>query len=347
MEYSASNPLIIDSEESAINAIKRLLSGEISCATARALQFDGWPVTRAYVAAKHLDSALTPYMMEGYIDLQRSLFRSYALLTQGDGNARRLSEELKSQLELVVKVESGSSDGSIDWTEVLNKVLEGLVNKMEPTHIVITVISLALIYGGVTILLRHLDGKKEERLAEISNKTTIQTLEALKFSTEKDVERFKIIESAISNFPKLRAIEDDAVSARESVVKHYTRDQDALIDGVHITQEAGKQLTRNSRALSTTVHLDRIYRINRVDSTSPIGFRVKLEDLETRVEIDAGVQDAILSQEQKAILRDAEWGKTPVRALIDAREKDGEIFDAVVMKVEAAPRSNTNDSKHE
>ena len=70
-----------------------------------------------------------------------------------------------------------------------------------------------------------------------------------------------------------------------------------------------------------------------MDSTDPTSFRVTVENVETKTQIDATVQDSSLTPENKGILQDAEWSRKPVKLEINAKELRGEIRNAIVIKV--------------
>ncbi len=208
-----------------------------------------------------------------------------------------------------------------------------MVSKMDPTHLVLMILGLSLIYAGQSVCRAYFQKEKDEKIAEIQSKQVVESLEALKFANETDLERMKILAEAMKATPQLAPIADDADDARQSLVRHMTKDTDARVNGVEMPQTAGQRLTRNTRSSSKDIRLDGVYKINHVDATTPDGFRVKLENVETGQEFYAGVQDALLSEEHKTIMQNAEWKKVPVRAEINAKIKKDEIFEAIVLSV--------------
>ena len=75
--------------------------------------------------------------------------------------------------------------------------------------------------------------------------------------------------------------------------------------------------------------------IERVDTTVPDGFRVRLKSVDGEMTLSAGVQDALISQEQREVIQSAEWGKVPLRVKLDAKERRGLIIEATIREVEA------------
>lgn len=333
-DYTEQQPLLIRSEDEAWEAIQELIDKRSTIQSVNALRFEGWPEITAYIPGARLNGALTPYMMEGFVDLQRAIYRSHAILTHEQANARVLSDYEKDRLELVVRVEEGSSDNTIDFWDIALQIGRSLVDKMDPTSIVITILGLGVLYAGQSAFRVWIDAQKEEKIAEIQSKQVVAALDALQFSQQADVERWQIMEKVKGAVPKFVQLEDDANLAKQSLTRHLTKNTDATINGVTVPQDAGQRLTRGTRSNSKEVRLDGVYRIVKVDTRAEDGFRVRLENIDTGIEFEAGVQDALISQEQKTTLQQAEWGKTPVSTKINAKEKSGEIFDAIVVEVE-------------
>src|SRR5262249_53139492 len=81
----------------------------------------------------------------------------------------------------------------------------------------------------------------------------------------------------------------------------------------------------------TQVRLTGLYRVGKVDTTAPDGFRVTLIDVKTGEEISASLIDAIISAEHRDAIQAAEWNKQPVLVELTARKLRKRIVDAVVI----------------
>ena len=92
----------------------QLVNGELDTASVDELEFGDWVKSRVYIHGKRYDSALNTYMMQGWQDAQRALYRSYAITAKGAADARSLTDSEREKLELVVQIKSGSSDQEAD-----------------------------------------------------------------------------------------------------------------------------------------------------------------------------------------------------------------------------------------
>jgi len=213
MEY----PIRVSSDDDAWKTFEQMLSGDLSVDKMSDFEFDRWPLFKIYIPGARLDSSLTPYMMQGYVDFQRTIFRSHALLLHNDANARKLSDYEKQQLEIIVKVQGGSSDTEAELWKILSESASAAVGKMEPQHIITTVLGLGLLWASQSVLRTWLEGRKEQRIAEVQSEQQKEILSALKFSHEKDVERMPIFSEARSKDPKFQGFIEEDSEAKASI----------------------------------------------------------------------------------------------------------------------------------
>jgi hypothetical protein len=127
--------IAIDSEYDAWRFLSQLVEGELDTASVDELAFGDWVKLRVYIHEKRYDSALNTYMMQGWQDAQRALYRSYAITAKGTADARSLADSEREKLELVVKIKSGSSVQEADMTDVLKETALAAVGRMKPNQI--------------------------------------------------------------------------------------------------------------------------------------------------------------------------------------------------------------------
>lgn len=80
--------------------------------------------------------------------------------------------------------------------------------------------------------------------------------------------------------------------------------------------------------------MDGQYRILSVDSSNPDEFKVKLRCLRSKTEFVAKVQDKTMEGRHIEALKNGEWTRSPVKLQINAKDLEGSIKDAVVIKAE-------------
>lgn len=339
--------LEVNSEERAWEILAGLLDNEIEIESIDDLILGDWVKATVLIPEERYDSALNTYMMQGWQDAQRAIYRSYALVAKGTADGRVLSDLEKDNLELVVKVKSGSSDQEADLIDVLKEAAKGAVEKMEPEQIAIVLLVLILTWGGQSVLRTWLNNRKEERLAELSqasNKEAFQTISKA-FETIQavatDEGKMSVLEQATDEISVVKDLRDEAQKARASIVKHAAQ-TDASVNGVSIPADAGQNLTRESRSTATEEQKDGAYRVQKVDTQVPDGFRVFVENVETEEQFSASVQEVISSLSHREVIKEAEWSKVPVQLQINAKIYKGKVTDAVILR---ADKFETPDSE--
>lgn len=323
----------IQSEEEAWDVLKQLIDGQIRVRSIDEIQLGGWVKSTIYIPENRYDSAMSPYMMKGWIDAQKALFRSYALVSKGAANGRLLTDAEKDQLEIIVTVKSGSSDQQTELNDVLKEVLVGAVDKMDPTTLAIVLIASALIWAGQSSLRSWLDNRKEIKLAESNNAAMIKALSTIETVAQGDKANAEAIQKALEMEPLLEGLKNEADEARHSLVRHASQ-SDAYLNGVSIPANAAHALTTSSRSSSEDVRKDGVYYIRKVDTTVPDGFRVHLEAKDTGEVFQANVQEVLSSLTDREVIQEAEWSKAPVWLQVNAKLMRNQIVDARVLRAD-------------
>ena len=238
----------INSEEQAWEVLSDLLDDKIEIESLDDLVLGDWVKATVLIPGQRYDSALNTYMMQGWQDAQRAVYRSYALVSKGSADGRVLSDLEKDNLELVVKVKSGSSDQEVDLVGILKEAASGAVEKMEPQQIAIVLIVLILTWGGQAVFRNWLNNRKEEKLAELSegtNKEAFRTIskafDAIQ-SVSSDQQRIAALDRAQEQVPLVEGLREQAEVARASIVKHASQ-TDAAINGISVPAEAGQKIS--------------------------------------------------------------------------------------------------------
>lgn len=336
-ELSDSAPLpdiIITSEEDAYRVLQMAVDGQIQ--PFGNIVFQGWPTLNLYLRGEKFHQSITPTVMRGLLEFQKGLYQSYAA-AKYNHPTKRLSESEKKALEIRVDVKDGSSDLDINYQELAGELMKQLVGKMEPVHIVITVVTIAVLYFGTSAYRSYLEDRREIRSKEITDETQRQALETTKFAGAQETERMRIMASLIANDHRVENISRLAHETHTEVVKSMAAGDSSQIDGIPLTPELAESLTRNAKRKSSDVRLDGIYRLIKLDWTDPLKFKVRVFNIESGLQLDAEVQDESLTGEYKAALRQAEWSRTPVALKINAKLLGDQYRDATVIAAAPAP----------
>lgn len=333
--------IVIRSEADAYEVLR--LARDRQLGPYNSIIFDGWPTLNLYLKGEKFHQSITPTVMKGLLEFQKGIYRSYAA-AKYDHPAKRLSEQERDDLEIRVDVYEGSSDLGINYQELATKLFEQMVGKMDSQDIVITIVTIAVLYFGTSAYRSFLENRKETRLKEISDETQRETLAALKYTSDQETKRAEIIADLAKANQKISNIAEIAYSAQTDVVKALAAGSSAKVEEIPLTSSIAETLTQNARRKSEEVRLDGIYRLIKLDWADPNKFKVRVFNTKTGIYLDAEVQDDSLTGKYKEALREAEWSRSPVTLKINAKTfGDDSYQNAVVISAEkyVAPVENS------
>jgi hypothetical protein len=298
-------------------------------------RFKGWPQIEVYLPDTPQDASISPSMMEAFIELQKTIYRSHTFLASDTGNLRTLSKIEREHFEFRVQVKPGSSDYNIDLTEIAKSLGADVVGHMTGPQITITVLGIALIVASVVAFKYWLNSKTEQRKSESDDADKRQWLETYQKQLEHDSHRIGLLMKAIEKQPVLGEIEASAEVARSSIVRAVGQENGGRAFGVELAPEFAAEISTTKRQQSTEIRLAGVYRVARVDTTVADGFRVTLADEKTGEEITASLIDALVSAEHKVAIQEAEWSKGLIFVELLAKRLRKRVVDAVVVNVQS------------
>jgi hypothetical protein len=321
----------IRNEDDAWKALQDALEKRVEISPDMKIIWGGWPVIRIYLPNVPEDASISSTMMSAILELQTSIYRTHALLTTGDSSLRSLTRFEREQFELRVKVEKGSSDLSINLPDIIAKYGNDIVSKMTGSELLIMILGLALIYASKLAYSEYLSNKTAQRRIVSDDEKTKHLLDNFRTHLEHDSKRYEMLTQAINSRPALKQIEYSANVARDEIVKAVAEENGGKIQGIDLPREVATEISSVSRSQSSEAHIAGQYRVAKVDTTVPDGFRVTLEDVKSGEMITASLFDAIISAEHRRALRDAEWSKEPVFVEMTGRRLHGRMVDAKIV----------------
>lgn len=326
--------IIIRNEDDAIEMLRQVIEGEREIAPAN-IAFEGWPKLVLHLDGPKYHKTVTPTVMHGLLELQRELNRAYALTRYNTVSTRNLTKEERSDLEIAVEVEEGSSNLEVDFQEILLKFVELAGAKMEPIHIVITVLGVAGMYFGSTVIKNYLETRRRIREIEIKSEDEKALLSNMRFASEEETKRARIIADLANRDYRVHNLERSAHDAHTAIVKAASSAEEAEIQGVAVDGGTAHVLTQNARRKAEEVRIDGRFLLLKVDARRTDEFRVTVKNCDSGEEIDAVVQDDTLSQKYRETLQEAEWSRKAVYLKINAKRVGEEIRKATIIAVEA------------
>lgn len=329
--------IIIRSEDDAISLLSKCLSKEIAFNLGE-LSFDGWPAFNLHVIGPQYHQSITPSIMSGFLDLQKEVYKAYALAKYNTVSTKNLTKEERKKLEFTVDVEDGSSNFDINLQDLLARFIDQAASKMEPTHILIALLGMSLLYFGSNAFKSYLDQRQRSREAELKSSQQGELISALKYLSQEETKRAELISSLVKTDYRLQNLESASYDAHTSILKSLKNSQQADVQGIEIDGDVAELLSQNARRKSEDVRIDGKFKLLKVDASNAAAFKVTIQNCDSDEVIDAKVQDESLSTNNRLTLQDAEWSRTPVLLKINAKSKGDEIHSAVIIDVQKLNR---------
>lgn len=272
------------------------------------LVFDGWPNFNLKISGKDWHGTVPTRVMAPLLEVQRDLHRAYVTVCYDTTSLNRLKAEDRDLLELVVKVNKGSSDYEASMSKQLTELAKKAVDKMNSRDIVIMVLGIALTLGGNEFGKAWLAARQVENQAE-------QTVELSKQETE----RLKIFAEAVAVKPVLAETQADVVESQNRLLKAVKPGDEITISGVVLDSVQVADVVQQDRARAEDIDITGVFRVLANDTTKHQGFQIKVARIEDGLTFTAMVP-LELDIAQQRLIQKAEWSKgaTLVRLSITA-----------------------------
>lgn len=318
--------LRITSEDKAWDVFKDAVGGNL-IGEVSSVEFLGWPEITITLDGGKFESSLTTAVMENLIEVQRNLNRSYALLNYNINDSRRNTAGDRDNIELVFKVEKGSTDITAAIANGLQNLITSMGDKMDPTQFLILILGSGLLYCGQSVYRERLKKQIEEKKIDAD-------LEIKK----EDTERFKMLSEVVAKVPVLKTIAYESEDAQAALVKAASYADNASLMGIDtISKSTYQSLTKNPRSRSKEVRLDGSYRVLIADKGNPDG-RYKLSgDLG---EFTASMDEENLDSSDIDFFKSAFWSGAEIELKINAKSLRGNIFEASIVGVKSLDKDD-------
>jgi hypothetical protein len=137
--------------------------------------------------------------------------------------------------------------------------------------------------------------------------------------SQEETKRTETIARLADQNPQVKEMRDIATSVQSDLLKSVSSADSARFGGTVITNEVAEALTQGSRREAKQVRLDGDYRLLKLDWSFPSAFKVKIQNIQTGLELNATVQDESLTGAYKEAIKNAEWSRKRLALEINAR----------------------------
>ena len=271
--------------------------------------------------------------MEGLLSYQSSLNRAFLLVEEGSTNLRSLSEEDRKAQELKFKVNSGSTEIDPDLVGVLKEFVKSAGHNMTGTDLTIVLIVAALLWASVAGWKAWLDAKTKTAQDDTNSKNIKEILQAGRVASAADVEKMALMTSAIERAMGSQALIETGDEGKQGILRAASKVDNSEIAGLPVSPEVARRVVRHARSDPSREEMSGQFKVVRTDPEHAEGFRVKVRNEATGEEFFAGLRDALISEDDRAIIMKAEWDHTSFEARVAVLRHRGEITSAEIVAV--------------
>lgn len=193
------------------------------------IKFEGWPILLINVKGDKFHSSLTSSMISGMALMNDAFQRAYAMAKYGTPKLNLLTNEDKQALDVIFKIEEGSTESCTDWSCTANTALTFLqqtmenMSGMEKMTVLLALIG-ALTIGGCYYLNRKSADKKSEQDARSDDIATVVAGMRDTFAIAADIK-------SKGETPNSREIEGYGDVAKTAVLKSVANDAESAVVG--------------------------------------------------------------------------------------------------------------------
>ncbi len=324
----------ITSEEEAFDLLSKLIEG-FQLEGSFEVEFESWPRFVIRIKGSDFDGTIPTRIMPALLELQKEIHRIYCKINYGEENARRLTKQSRNELELLVRVDKGSSVFETLLNEPIVRILQGAITKMTPEQITATLIVFGLSITSVFFWKMWLNYQLKEKELDY-------TLELSRL--EKD--KMELISKAAQKFPETRTASEGMDNVRNELLARMKPTDNLEIDTgteeapyptpVQINGEQASQIIHKPREKSVERLIDGEFFLRSTDFTKAEGVRAEVQRLSDGYTFRADIPLGVLKHDQIEALKNNSWNKKSVLMSILVKELYNSYTSAKVVSVKKA-----------
>jgi len=306
-----------------------LVSNFVATGTVERVVFSGWPRMAISVKGPGYESSISAAQMDALLGFQTAVNRAYAAIAKGHFDARYLTDDEASDLELRTKVKKGSSIFETD----LSPLIQALSVAVKSANSDLLVVAAVLVCLGITapaILKRIYDGRAEE--LRLKNEGALISAVTNRNTDERNQERLfdKALGRVSKKYPALAAITLHLNKAQVQLIDSMHDADSATISGVTLGRD---QIETLSKRRPRRKHYQQIlkgdFEISAMTKRQK-GYRLTLVEIDTDVAIIADLDTTSIAEIKVTRLLRAFRESSPVWFAINIRRSDQSIIKGAV-----------------
>jgi hypothetical protein len=335
--------VVIGTDAQAVVLLRKLLESPRS--TIPDVEFDNWPRFEMHVKGARYHSTITPELMESFLDLQKTINQSFALVHYS-ASSRKLKDSDREDLKILIKVGEGSSGFSAVLEDQVKTIASGIAEgfkNMESKHKLIAILAIGALAVGGYSFNSFMESQKELRLAELKNidndgerAERMKALETYKEMSLQQVEKLDMAYGKVLTvMPQIQAISEQMAGTYSKMLASTVDADHVTVQGRKVPGQLVREISNAPRNASTSDRVSSIFRIRGVDHTSKNEYKFKLYDVLKGVEIQAVLpkDGSLVTDQLLDIIQAAEWGGKVVELQLLTRSRSGKLVRAEIEKV--------------
>lgn len=335
--------VIIKDDESALKLLEQLLASDD--ASFPEVEFRNWPRFEMHVTGERYHSTITPELMESFLDLQKTIHKSYALVRYAD-SSKRLTKADREELKILVEVTDGSSGFIAKLEEQAETIAQGIVEgfkSMESKHKLIAVLGLGVAGLGYLGFSEYIEAQKDVRKTEIAKlesdaerEERLKTLELFKSMSEGEAARHtELFRMLTERMPQIQTISDHMAGTYDKLISSTADSESVSLQGVTLPGSFVEEISKSPRNVAVEDRLASVYRIRGVDHRSREEYKLALYDVIKKVDVTATLprDGSFVTDQILDVIQEAEWGQKVVLLQLVTKTRAGKMVKAEIEKV--------------
>lgn len=313
--------IIIRTDDEAFSALVRAMANEVG-ETAQVV-FEDWPVLKLTISGEDFHGSIPTRIMPPILELQAAIHRIYCQAKYNSEDTRRLRQEERELLELVVTIKPGSTEFITRLADALNEIVKN--SNMNGTQVLILLISISALLAGSFGWKAWIRAKEREHGQDV----TVQL-------SQEETRRLEIVTQAMQRQPEIKKSQESIDDFRADLSKKLKpSDQIKVQSQPVITGVRAAEIVPPPRASAEEVRIDGEFTINEVKFPKVFGgtYRFSVTRVLDGKQLTVDALPGVLSDEQIQVLKDGGFGVRPVLMEINAKELRGHISSASLLSI--------------
>jgi hypothetical protein len=326
---------IINSESDAFRLLREIVEGS-KIDNVEDIKFEEWPKFVIRIKGEQFNGTIPTRIMPSLLELQKELHKAYCLTVYGDENTRKLTKKDKEKLELVVKVDEGSSWFETLLNDKLTKIIQDAAGKMSPEQLVVVAIVFGVLIASTIGWKAWLTKKSKDKEIDAELEKTIEL-------SRLEKEKLELISKASGMVPVIEAIinstnnlkSDFATNLKSADVLEVggSKTEDSPEEKINMTGELVSKLSEKPREKAVEKKVSGVYLLLSADFTDEEGLRVSLRRQDDGYEFKAKIPLGVIGDEQSEIIKEDSWNKKAMKLDILVKELHSRYTSATVVAV--------------